>query len=116
MNELIKKRVNKLRRKNRIKAKLINNSNLLRLSVYISNRNIFAQIIDDQNKKTLVSSNSLKLKRTNLTSMAEVIGSDIAKKAKLNKINKVVLDRNGKLYHGRIKAFAESARKEGLEI
>lgn len=116
MNELIKKRVNKLRRKNRIKAKLINNSNLLRLSVYISNRNIFAQIIDDQNKKTLVSSNSLKLKRTNLTSMAEVIGSDIAKKAKLNKINKVVLDRNGKLYHGRVKAFAESARKEGLEI
>ncbi len=116
MNELIKKRVNKLRRKNRIKAKLINNSNLLRLSVYISNRNIFAQIIDDQNKKTLVSSNSLKLKRANLTSMAEAIGSDIAKKAKLNKINKVVLDRNGKLYHGRIKAFAESARKEGLEI
>jgi large subunit ribosomal protein L18 len=116
MNELKAKKLNKIRRKNRIRSKIMNHSQLLRLSVYISNRFVYAQIIDDQQSKTLVSANSLKLKDANLTIACASVGKEIAQKALKKKINKVVLDRNGKLYHGRIKALVEAARKEGLEV
>lgn len=116
MKEIEKKRINLIRRKNRIKNS-IKNTNLNRLSVYISNNNVFAQIIDDQKGITLVSSHSLKIDPTNnLTQKAGLVGKDIAKKAIDGKIKKVVFDRNGKMYHGRIKEFVDQARSTGLEI
>lgn len=91
-----------------------------RLSVFRSNTNISAQIIDDEAGITLVSASSLDkdLKETKGSNIeiAKAVGASIAKKAKKAKINKVVFDRGGYLYHGRVKALAEAARENGLEF
>ena len=88
------------------------------MSVFISNSNITAQIIDDSTHKTLVYSTTVgnKSKDGSLTEKAESVGSEIAVKAKSAKITKIVFDRNGRLYHGRIKALADAARAGGLEF
>lgn len=118
MNRLIQKIDSKRRRKNRIRNVVKGTSERPRMTVSISNKNVSAQIINDENHATIVSSSSLKLssKDKNLTEIAAMVGKDIAKKAKEAKVKQVVLDRNGKLYHGRIKAFADEARKAGLEF
>ena len=89
-----------------------------RLNVFRSNENIFAQIIDDTKGNTLVSSSSveLKIKNGGNVEAAKLVGKDIAEKAKKAKIKKVVFDRGGYLYHGRVEALAEAARENGLEF
>ncbi|MBK9146380.1 MAG: 50S ribosomal protein L18 [Flavobacteriales bacterium] len=90
-----------------------------RLSIYRSNTGMYAQIIDDVAGRTLASASSLKDKKANgipKIEQAKVVGQAIAEKAKAAGIDKVVFDRNGYLYHGRVKALAEAAREAGLNF
>ena len=105
-------------RHSRIRTKLSGTSDSPRLSVFRSNKQITAQIIDDEKGVTLVSSSSVELKIKNGGNIegAKLVGKDIATKAKKNKIEKIVFDRGGYLYHGRVKALAEAARENGLEF
>lgn len=117
MNRLKSKNNNIDRRKSRVRKTL--NSSILRprLNIIISNRNISAQIIDDNEHKTLVSGSTVgKTVKGTMTEKAAVLGKEIAQKAKAKKIGEVKLDRGPKLYHGRIKALADAAREEGLVI
>ena len=115
MSNLTKKLLNLNLRKNRIRPKVSGTAERPRLSVSISNKHVSAQIIDDVKQVTLVASTTVGTKQTgSITEQAAFIGADIAKKAKKAKINAVVFDRNGRLYAGRLSAFAEAARKEGL--
>lgn len=118
MNRLQKKVQNLARRKNRVRAKVIGTTERPRMTVSISNMHVTAQIIDDSKQSTLVYVSTVGSKAVtgNMTERAAVIGTEIAKKAKAAKINKVVLDRNGRIYHGRIKALADAAREGGLEF
>lgn len=116
---MLKKSERYTRRKVRVKAKIFGQDSRLRLSVYRTNSHIYAQIINDEKGVTLVSSSDLSLKKTakmTKTQIAESVGEDLAKKAVAKKIKKVAFDRSGFLYHGRIKALAEGARKGGLEF
>ena len=115
MSNLTKKLLNLGLRKNRIRAKISGTTERPRLTVSISNKHVSAQIIDDTKGATLVASTPVGTKQTGtITEQAAFVGADIAKKAKKAKINAVVFDRNGRLYAGRLSAFAEAARKEGL--
>lgn len=118
MNNLSLKARNLLRRKYRIRAGVSGTSERPRLTVHISNRHVTAQIIDDTAHKTLayVTSAGNSAATGTLTDKAIVVGKEIAKKAKVKKIKTVVFDRNGKLFHGRIKALADAARAGGLEF
>ncbi len=118
MYRLNKKIQNLSQRKNRVRAKVSGTSKQPRLTVFVSNLHITAQIVDDTSHKTLVYVTSVGDKKITgtMTERAEVIGKEIAKKAKAVKINQVVFDRNGRLYHGRIKALADAARAEGLKF
>ena len=104
----------------RIRENLSGTSERPRLCVFRSNANFEAQIIDDVKGVTLVSASSLEkelnLKNGGNVEAAKVIGAEIAKRAKKAKINTVVFDRGGYLYHGRVKALAEAARENGLEF
>ena len=104
----------------RVRAKVSGTPEVPRLNVFISNQNIFAQIIDDTKGTTLVSASSidkdLKLANGSNIEAATKVGELIAKRAKEAKIKKVVFDRGGYLYHGRVKALAEAARANGLEF
>ena len=115
MNKLIyKKRMLKIRKK----LKNVN-KNRFRLSVYRSSRNISAQIIDDKNNKTLVAASSVKEKTTDKNKKSDMsiyIAELLAKKALEKKITQVYFDRGRNKYHGRIKVFAETLRKKGLNF
>ena len=117
---IVKESKNDLRKKRhaRIRNKISGTAECPRLNVFRSNTQIFAQIIDDVKGVTLVSSSSVELKIKNGGNVegAKLVGKDIAEKAKKAKINKVVFDRGGYLYHGRVKALAEAARENGLEF
>ena len=102
-------------RHERIRQQIIGTKDIPRLTVYRSNNNIYAQIIDDENGVTLASASSMKMKGNN-TEIAAKVGEAIAKEAKKAKITKVVFDRGGYLYHGRVKALADAARENGLEF
>lgn len=107
----------RIKRHNRIRKNLSGTKELPRLNVFRSNTNMYAQIIDDETGKTLVSTSSLELKLDkNNIETAKKVGESIAKKAKDAKITEVVFDRSGYLYHGRIKALAEAAREAGLKF
>ena len=112
------KNVSRVRRHARVRAKISGTSEAPRLCVYRSNKNIEAQIIDDVKGVTLVASSSMSLKLENGSNIeaAAKVGQDIAEKALAKKIKKVVFDRSGSLYHGRVKALAEAAREAGLEF
>ena len=107
-------------RHDRVRAKVRGTSEAPRLSVFRSNENIFAQIIDDEKGITLVSASSidkdLKLENGGNVEAAKKVGELLAKRAVKAKIKKVVFDRGGYLYHGRVEALAESARENGLEF
>ena len=110
-------------RQTRIREKIKKSANgRYRLSVFRSSKNIYAQIIDDDKGKTLLSSSTLdkkiksKFKNTGNKEAASEIGKILAEKAKEKGIKKVIFDRGKYLYHGRIKALADSARKSGLEF
>ena len=104
-------------RSNRTRAKIHGTADRPRLSVNISNMHVTAQIIDDDKGATLAYATTVGTKQKGSKSeLAAFIGSEIAKKAKKAKIEKVVFDRGARLYAGRMKALAEAARKEGLEF
>ena len=107
-------------RHERIRKTMMGTSATPRLCVFRSNNAIYAQIIDDETKTTLVSASSLekdlKIKNGSNVEAAKVVGKALAEKAKKAKITKVVFDRGGYLYHGRVKALAEAARENGLEF
>ena len=110
----------RLKRKSRIRKNLSGTSSKPRLSVFRSARHIYAQIIDDLQGVTLVSAGSLspelkdKLGGLKKKDAAREVGKLLADKAKSKGIEQVVFDRNGFLYHGRIKSLAESCRENGL--
>ena len=107
-------------RHTRVRKTVSGTTDVPRLNVFRSNSNIFAQIIDDTKGVTLVSASSidkdLKLENGGNIEAAVKVGELIAKRAKKAKISKVVFDRGGYLYHGRVKALAEAARENGLEF
>ena len=104
-------------RKNRVRAKVGGTADCPRLSVFISNAHVSAQLIDDETGRTLASATSVGQKMTGtMTDKAVKIGEEIAKNAKKAKIAKVVFDRNGRRYAKRLHALAEAARKGGLEF
>jgi large subunit ribosomal protein L18 len=108
----------KIQRKRRTRAKMLKSKSRPRLSVFRSNKQIYAQIIDDIKGKTLVSFSSkdlAKMEKDNL-SAAKAVGEGLAEKAKAKKIKEVVFDRSGYKYHGRVKALAEGAREGGLKF
>ncbi|MGD8373876.1 MAG: 50S ribosomal protein L18 [Candidatus Woesebacteria bacterium] len=118
MSKATQKIVNRLLRKNRVRAIVSGTTERPRLSVRISNRHINAQIIDDTKQKTLAGTTTATTKAAtgNLTEKAAWVGADIAKKAKKAGVTKVVFDRGGRQYKARLQALAEAARKEGLEF
>lgn len=112
-----KKQLNKTLRKQRVRAKITGSAERPRLTVTISNMHISAQLIDDVKQHTIASATTVGTKATGtMAEKATTIGADIAKKAKKAKITKVVFDRNGRQYAGRLKALADAARNEGLEF
>ncbi|HQF57099.1 MAG TPA: 50S ribosomal protein L18 [Candidatus Magasanikbacteria bacterium] len=117
---LNKKSLKLERRKNRIRAKISGTAEKPRLNVHRSLTNIFAQLIDDVAGKTLVSVHSKKIKPGEAkeykgkTALAYLVGKEIATQAKAKGITKIVFDRAGNKYHGRIAALAEGARENGL--
>ena len=117
----MKKINNKTKRKIRNRKKLKDvNTNKLRISVFKSSKNISAQIIDDKISKTLVSASStekeIKKNKTKKMDLSNILGELLAKRAKEKKISSVYFDRGGYKYHGRIKALADSLRKNGLKL
>lgn len=118
MNNLAKKLHSRKLRKNRIRSTVSGTTGRPRLSVTISNMHVSAQIIDDSTSKTIVAITTVGQKSATgtMTAKAEWAGTEIAKKAKTAKITKVVFDRNGRIYHGRVKALADAARAGGLEF
>ena len=117
MSDLAKTRANRALRHNRVRAKVVGSTERPRLSVFISNQHIHAQIIDDTTGKTLASSTTVgSAAKGAMSEKAAWIGTDIAKKATKAKITKVVLDRSGRKYQGRLKALADAARAVGLEF
>lgn len=104
----------------RVREKVVGTTSIPRLNVFRSNENIFAQIIDDEKAITLVSASSidkeLKLENGGNVEAAAKVGELLAKRAKKAKISKVVFDRGGYQYHGRVEALANAARENGLEF
>lgn len=111
----------RLSRKVRIKKKISGTSERPRLVVFRSNQHIYAQIVDDQAGATLVATSTLSLGKNKVEAAcnkagADLVGKEIARLAKEKNIVRVVFDRNGYIYHGRIKAVADGAREAGLEF
>jgi len=109
------KNYRKDKRKNKVRAKIFGTPEVPRLSVSASLTHIRAQIINDNEGKTICESDDLKNKdKVTKIERAKRVGIDIAEKALKAGIKKVVFDRGGKLYHGRVKALADAAREKGL--
>lgn len=112
----------RLRRKKRIRKKIFGTAERPRLSVFRSAKHIYAQIIDDQRGQTLAAASTLskefRAAGANLKKLeaARLVGKLLAEKAKAAGVTKVAFDRNGFLYHGRIKELADSCREHGLEF
>lgn len=110
------KEISRRKKKVRVRSRLEGSSERPRLTVYKSLTALYVQIVDDSLGKTLVSLSSSQLSKGANTQAAKVLGEAIARKALESKIEKVVFDRNGYLYHGKIKALAEAARGAGLKF
>jgi large subunit ribosomal protein L18 len=117
------KREARLRRRKRVRKKIKGTAEVPRLSVFKSSRHIYAQVVDDASAKTLVDASTLsKDLRQQIEGMggnrkgAAMVGEHIAKRALKKGIDRVVFDRSGFLYHGRIKVLAEAAREHGLKF
>lgn len=109
----------RIRIKRRIRKNLTGTPERPRLTVFRSNKEIYAQVIDDLNGKTLLTVSSLNNKEAHKGSkieQAKTVGVTVAEKAKEAGVNTVVFDRNGYLYHGRVKALADAAREGGLKF
>jgi large subunit ribosomal protein L18 len=118
----IDKKSNRIRRHKRIKKKIQGTAERPRLSVYRSIDHIYAQIIDDIKRRTLISASTLSKELNELrksggnVEAAKLVGKLIAQKALERGVSAVVFDRGGYLYHGRVKALAEAAREAGLKF
>ena len=116
------KNANRLQRHKRVRRKITGTTQRPRLCVFRSSNNIYAQIIDDTNRVTLVAASSLEadvkgaVNHTGNKEAAKLVGQLVAKKAVEKGITEVVFDRGGYLYHGRIKELAEAAREDGLKF
>lgn len=110
--------VMRTKRHERVRKNISGTKEMPRLNVFRSNSEIFVQIINDEDGTTLASSSSVELKIQNGGNIegAKLVGADIAKKALKLKIKKVVFDRGGYQYHGRVAALADAARENGLEF
>lgn len=103
--------------KNRVRGKISGTATRPRLTVFRSNREIYGQLVDDVNGVTITSVSSLKIKAEgNKIDQSVALGKKMAEVAQEKNISEVVFDRNGYLYHGRVKAFAEGAREGGLKF
>ncbi len=118
MNNLKNKSRHHMLRKARVRAIISGTKDRPRLNVQISNRHINAQIIDDGAHRTVASVTTVGSKSATgtMTEQAAWAGTEIAKRAKTAKVSRVVFDRGGHLYHGRVKALADNARAGGLEF
>lgn len=123
MNRLDSKSHRQVRRKMRVRRKVTGTPERYRLSVFRSVNHIYAQIIDDTTSKTLVSASTVDKeiraqisKDMNKSSESKLVGVLLAQRAKANNIERVAFDRNGYLYHGRVKSLAEGAREGGLDF
>lgn len=116
------KTVAREKRKKRIRSKIFGDPKRPRLAVYKSNTNIYAQVVNDIEGKTLVSASTLdknlksKLKAGSKVEAAKQVGALVAEKALAKSIKEVVFDRSGFLFHGRVKALADAAREKGLKF
>ena len=111
----------RFRIRHRIRKQITGTSDIPRMSVFRSNKQIYVQIIDDVSGKTLLSMSSLtkeiqEKKNVKKTEQAKMVGKKVAEEAKKKGIEQVVFDRGGYLYHGRIKALADAAREGGLKF
>lgn len=117
--ELILKKARKIRRHKRIRSRVLGTKECPRLSVFRSNKHVYAQLIDDVSGKTLLTISSLAAKSKNKskkTEDAKTVGTKLSEQAKAKGIKRICLDRGGFAYHGRVKALAEAAREGGLEF
>lgn len=105
-----------MRRHNRIRAKVSGTSEVPRLAVFRSAKHINAQLIDDEKGVTLLAASDIKMEKGAKLIRAEAVGLELASQAKEKKITRVVFDRGGFLYTGRVKALADAARKGGLSF
>lgn len=116
----ITKEFRRLRIKRRIKKNISGSASTPRLSVFRSNKQIYVQVIDDTNGVTLAAASSqedsISGQKVNKIEQAKMVGSSIGKKALEKGISTVVFDRNGYLYHGRVKSLADAAREAGLKF
>ncbi len=111
------KRIQKSKIRSRIRKKISGTAVLPRLSIFRSNKNIYAQCIDDLTGTTIASASSKQVKSEGTkVEIAKAVGAVIAEKAKAAGINNIVFDRGGNLYHGRVKALADGARAGGLSF
>jgi large subunit ribosomal protein L18 len=106
----------RLQRHTKVRKKISGTNERPRVAIFRSAQHIYAQIIDDMQNKTLAAESDLKLKTGKKAERATQVGELLAKKALSQKITKVVFDRGGFLYHGRVKALADGLRKGGLEF
>lgn len=122
MIKKIDKNAKRLKRHRRVRKKISGTAERPRLSVFRSNKNVYAQIIDDEEGKTLVSSSTLdknlksQLESTSNKEAAKAVGQDIGKKALEAGIKEVVFDRGGYIYTGQVKELADGAREAGLKF
>lgn len=107
----------RLKKKLRIRKKISGSADRPRLCIYKSAKHIYASLVDDTNGKTMLAFSSLNVEdKLNGVEMAKKVGSELAKKALANKVSAVVFDRNGFIYHGRVKSLADGAREGGLNF
>lgn len=114
-----KKEIRRFKLKMRIRKKISGTSNRPRLTVFRSNKEIYAQLIDDEKGVTLVSASTMEKnfeRKGTKTERAISVGKSVAERAKAIGVETVVFDRNGYLYHGRVKSLADSARENGLKF
>ena len=113
---MITKIERRIKIKYRVRNKISGTAARPRMSVFRSNKQIYVQVIDDEAQKTLVAASSLGFEKMNKSEQPAKVGELIAKKAIEAGISAVVFDRNGYLYHGRVKAVADAARNAGLKF
>ena len=106
----------RIRRHKRTRAKVAGVADRPRLSVFKSNKYIYAQIIDDDKKQTLAAASSVKMGKNRLVENAKKVGTELAKQAGVKKIKKVVFDKGGYVFTGRVQSLADGARKGGFEF
>jgi len=106
----------RVRRHVRVRRKISGDAERPRLAVYRSNRHIYAQLIDDVQARTIVAASDREVSGGSKTDAAKAVGELLAQRAKQAGVERVVFDRGGRLYHGRVAALADGAREKGLQI